>query len=302
MKQCIREELKYLLKTKNIIIFIIINAMICGSMLYSNYNIAKMYISDYIYCKESFEQGIEAGIVDEAGTLIVEDGDDVQYVKENAEFYIYAASPKYTVELGMVASISMSILVLALFVILLIGNDNSNNILRIKSVRHNRRDIYWAKSIVYYITSVLIILASIEVVYIFNKIYYPLFMKKHDKFNDLNVMDMSVNDNWIMKIVFILIVIALSIEIGMFIVLSIKKSTLAVVAIIVYSMIIPKFGTLDIRCCLGSLLANYYDCYGAITVDGADSSNIVFSFGFTLVVLVMLKSVNYLLYTKRSAY
>ena len=302
MKQCIREELKYLLRTKNIVIFIILNAIICGSMLYSNYNMAKMCISDYIYCKESFEQGIGAGIVDEEGTFIVEDGDDVQYVKKNAEFSIYAVSPKYTVELGMIASISMSIFLLALFIVLLIGNDNSCNILRIKSVRHSRRDIYLAKNIVYYIASMLIFFVSIGVVYIFNKIYYPFFINKYDTYNDLNVMDMSVNDNWIMKFIVIIIVIAVSIEIGMFIVLTIKKSILAVVSIIVYSMILPKFGILDIRCCLGNLLANYYDCYGAITVNDADNSKIIFSFVFTLVVLIVLKIVNYLLYTKRSAY
>ncbi|MCR5836319.1 MAG: hypothetical protein K6G88_07425 [Lachnospiraceae bacterium] len=302
MKQCIREEFKYLLKAKIIVIFIIVNLLLGVATLYSNYNKVSMSIEDYIYSKESFEQGIVAGINDKDDTIIVETEDDVKYMKENAETALYTIHPNYTIEMEMISSIDWAMVIISTFIALLLGNDSSCNILRLKAVRHKRSDIFLAKSLVYYLAAIIIEVVSICFLYIINKIGYPIYMEKHDKYNDLHVKDLSVHDNWFAKVILLLFVTSIAVEIGMIISLIIKKNAIAILGIVVYAMVLPKFGTYDIRVCFGNLMAKFYDCYGAIAISGADLSKIAVSIVVVISVWIILKSINYLLYIKKSAY
>lgn len=302
MKQCINQEIKYMLKSKYVIIFAFINILLCVSTLYSNYMMVEGTILDYTYCKESLEKDISVTIDDGEQEMNVSNDEELAAMKKMAEDSLYSVCPKYSIEFALLTINSMALLIMALFGAVCAMVDKTNNTIRVKVTRYKRRDIFISKHIVMIVAGVLIEAIAVFAVYLINCIYFSYFMNTHNKYEDLKVGDMASDSNIIIKLIIAFIVMIISLEVG-FLIGNLLNNAIAVCGIVViYSMLLPRFGKYDLKSCMGTLVAKFYDGYGSVEIDALSEINMMGIMSIISIIVVAMYVVNYFVFKKKSAY
>lgn len=303
MKQCIREEVIYLFKSKIIIAFTLVSILLAIVFLYTNYLEAKSVIEDYYSFSEDISEGANVIIAnedEEIDEIMTEE--ELQYYKEMAEMKLYSVSPQYTIEFVLEGICSLAFFLFAIYAVIWALYDNCNHTFRLKAVRYKKSEILCAKHIAMVMGMIVVIVLTTLIIYIGNSIYYENFLKGLHNAEGLSTDKYDSTSPLLVKILVTLIVVLVAGEIGFTIATLIKKSIVSYFVVIAYSFFIPSLGKYDPRSCISALMYEHFKYYGSISLQEPALDSVITALSILFVIVALCYCMSYCIYTNRSGY
>lgn len=303
MKQCIREELIYLLKSKIVIGFTLVSVLFSIVFLYTNYLEAANVVDNYFSFSEDISEGVNVIFANEGeGIDEITTDEELQYYKEIAEMKLYSVSPQYTIEFVLEGICSLAFFLFAIYAVIWALYDNNNNTFRLKAVRYKRSDILFAKHIAMVIGMVIIVVLTTVIVYIGNSIYYKKFLRSIHNADGLSIEEYGASSPFLFRMFVTLIIVLIASEVGFAIATLIKKSVVSYFVVIAYSFFIPSLGKYDPRSCISALMYEHFEYYGSISLEEPALESVGAALIILLGIFVVCYGMNYFIYLNRSAY
>lgn len=313
MKNCIQENLKYLLYSKKILYLTIFSIAILLGVQVLNYFSVNEYYDEYnkrfeTYSAQGFNAEEEAN--QEYSFSGAEDGSSgtlnnpLAYYKDMTEKYVNSISPPNAITQMQEISVILFPLILVILSVMITSMDRKGKNYKIKKVKYSKKQYFFARELTIYIASTLILTITFLFGKIANYIIYRVAMNKME-LEGFFVYDLKTTSlkilviRWIILLLFVIVIVELSSVVSNIF----KSSGVGIVTLYIYFFVINWKQKWDLNNSIHYLYKKYFDMNGIVTINSYKVGINNYSCLLIIGILILVSfTINYFVEIKRSGF
>ncbi|MCM3217789.1 hypothetical protein ABER75_10910 [Niallia taxi] len=310
MKKYIEQEIKYGLKSKIYYTMSIFLLILFGVILYINYTAVTDSYSEYEYTLNYYQKNnldVEEDLNAEYNVETNLEGglisNPIAYYKNTISRNIFAASSEYRLSQLLESSFLYFPIVFGVVGLLFSTNDYRYKTIKLRTVRINKRQWGAAKQLSLAISSLVILLAALTLAYIAGEFQFRYLENK------IPIKEFAIDSSIytssspvLLKIIFAYGIALFFAEIGYTLGILFKNIYVGLIIVIVYTFVLPNFGTYDLKNSIFFFGNKIFDFYGVVTIELVENTKFISSFLIILFTFLISILINYILLIKRSSY
>lgn len=313
MKNCIQENLKFLLYSKKIVYLAIFSIVIMMGLQVLNYFSVKEYYDEYNktierYNSQGFSADKEAD--QEYSFSGAEDGSSgtlknpLAYYKDMTRKYVNSISPRNAIMQMQEITVILFPLILVILSVMITSMDRKGKNYKIKKVKYSKRQYFFARELTIYIVSAIVLAITFIFGKISNYIIYRFALKNMqlDDFLGDELKTASLKNlviRWIILILFAMVIVELSSMVSnMF-----KSSAVGIISLYIYFLLVNWKQKWDLNNSIHYLYKKYFDMNGIVAINSYKNGANIYSCLLIIGILVLVSfTINYILEMKRSGF
>lgn len=279
MKNCIRQELKYVWKSKFLLLFLVLTVITSIFVIWNNCRNVSETNSSYVRLINYYKNNnldidedlsksadvIETGEFDENGDEYVQIKNPLKHYYSTLQRQIYVVSNKYVVDQFLEYGIMVFSIIFGIMGTLFSTYDIKNKTIKYKVSRCGKTKLFLTKQIVMLGTVAYCVVLST----LLNYIWAPLI--RNSMLSGIEKIDAGTFDdnttNILVKILFGIIIACVFAEAGYFFGRLFGGNIIPVVALMLYVLLLSPMGKADLKNCIYVLAMKIYSFLGSYAVN-----------------------------------